>query len=107
MNYLCLDIGTTCIKAQVFSSKGDIVFYEQRECSLKQIDGTNYVDIEKIIQIVKGLVKKSAEVAKIHSIAISSFGESFVTLDKDDNILTYPIGMRKSFLLICRKCSLC
>ena len=91
MNYLCLDIGTTCIKAQVFSSKGDIVFYEQRECSLKQIDGTNYADIEKIIQIVKGLVKKSAEVAKIHSIAISSFGESFVTLDKDDNILTYPM----------------
>ena len=91
MNYLCLDIGTTCIKAQVFSSKGDIVFYEQRECSLKQIDGTNYADIDKIIQIVKALVKKSAEVAKIHSIAISSFGESFVTLDKDDNILTYPM----------------
>ena len=91
MNYLCLDVGTTCTKAQVFNSRGEILFYKSMNCPLVRIDGEDYADIKKIINTVKELIKLASDGREIDSVAISSFGESFVALDGDDNILTYPM----------------
>ena len=91
MNYLCIDAGTTCTKAQVFDDKGEILFYESRNCPLKQIDGESYADVEKIVATVKELIALAARGAKIDAIAVSTFGESFVTLDASGEILTYPM----------------
>lgn len=91
MNYLCIDAGTTCTKAQVFDDKGEILFYESRNCPLKQIYGESYADVEKIVATVKELIALAARGAKIDAIAVSTFGESFVTLDASGEILTYPM----------------
>ena len=48
MKYLCLDVGTTRTKAQVFDAKGDICFQRNEECPLKVIDGMPYADIDHL-----------------------------------------------------------
>lgn len=91
MNFLCIDVGTTCSKAQVFDQNGNILFYESLECPLKTVDGQSYADIFLITDTVNKLIKKAAEKYKISSLAFSSFGESFVTLDENDDVLTLPM----------------
>lgn len=91
MRYLCLDVGTTCCKAQVFNETGEILFYQTKEYPLRK-DGLDvYVDVNAITSTLKGLIKSASEIGDISSIAVSSFGEAFVMLDKDDNILFYPM----------------
>ena len=91
MNFLCLDIGTTCTKVQVFDQKGNINFYMSKECPLTVVDGEQYADIGLIVRTVKEFIRLAGSKLRIDSIAVSSFGESFVTLDEKDEILTYPM----------------
>ena len=46
---------------------------------------------KKIVNTVKELIKLASVGREIDSVAISTFGESFVALDCEDNILTYPM----------------
>lgn len=91
MNFLGIDIGTTCCKCQLFSEKGEILEYKVKEYGFLKRDGFNYVDIDAIWQNVKGMIKEVAKTNEISSICISSLGESFVLLDDDDNVLFYPM----------------
>lgn len=91
MKYLTLDVGTTCCKTQLFDETGEILFYRTKECPLMKQDGQTYVDIDGIASSVKDLIRDAADAFPFDSIAVSSFGEAFVTLDKDDNIVTYPM----------------
>ncbi len=91
MNFLGLDVGTTCCKCQLFDETGEILFYRAEECALKTIKGEQYVDIETIVKLVRSLIRQAAAEQKIDSLAISSFGEAFVLLDKADNVLFYPM----------------
>ena len=90
-NYLSLDVGSTCCKAQVFDESGEILFYRTLECPLKSAGGYRYADIGRITDTVKSLVREAAGAAKIDSLAFSSFGESFVLLDKGNRILADPM----------------
>lgn len=91
MNFLSLDVGTTCCKCQLFTQQGDIIFYRAQEYDLKKLDGEIYVDVDAIKSTIFGLIKDAAQVAPVSSIAVSSFGEAFVMLDKDDNTIFYPM----------------
>lgn len=91
MLFLCIDVGTTCSKAQVFDEKGNILFYDARECPLTMMDENPYADIGLIKDTVFSLIKDASRVGPISSIAFSSFGESFVLLGEDDELLTYPM----------------
>ena len=91
MNFLSLDIGTTCCKCQLFSEKGDILFYRAQEYALKKTNDNIYVDAEAIRLNVENLILSAAKIAAIHSIAVSSFGEAFVLLDEQDHILFDPM----------------
>ncbi len=91
MNYLSLDIGTTCCKYQLFSPKGEILSYKAQEYALKKVNGELYVDVEEIWNIVKSMLKSAVSVEKFGSVCISTLGESFTMLDKDDNILFLPM----------------
>lgn len=90
-NFLSLDVGSTCCKAQVFDDRGNILFYRSRECPLLKADGREYADIGLIADTVKSLIREAGRAAHIRSLAFSSFGESFVLLDKRDEILTLPM----------------
>lgn len=91
MNCLSFDIGTTGCKCQLFSEKGDILEYLFEEYNFKVVDGFSYVDVHAIETHLRGMIKSVSSTHVINSICISSLGESFVLLDKDDNILFYPM----------------
>ena len=91
MNFLSLDVGTTCCKCQLFSDKGEILFYRAEEYDLKKIDGEIYVDADTIHSTIFSLIRDAGKVDDISSIAVSSFGEAFVMLDKNDETLFYPM----------------
>ena len=91
MNYLSIDVGTTACKCQLFSEDGDILDYITKEYSLKYIDGFACADITAIRENVLSMIKAVACKHKIDSICISTFGETFVALDKEDNILFDPM----------------
>ena len=91
MNYLSFDIGTTGCKCQLFSADGTILQYEFSEYDFKRIEGENYVNVEVIWSYIKDMISRVSKQHEISSLCISSLGESFVLLDKEDNILFYPM----------------
>lgn len=91
MNYLSIDIGTTCCKCQLFSQSGDILEYISKEYDFKREDGKNYVDTDKVWENCKEMIAEVAKKHEISSMAVSSLGEAFVLLDKEDNVLFYPM----------------
>ena len=91
MNYLSFDIGTTGCKCQLFSDKGEILQYLFEEYDFKTIDGCQYVDIHAIEKHLRRMLDCVSEKYEISSVCISSIGESFVLLDKEDNVLFYPM----------------
>lgn len=58
---LTLDIGSTCLKAQVFDEKGNILFYRAAECALTEFDGTQTADIDAITETVILLTREAAK----------------------------------------------
>ncbi|MBQ7407758.1 MAG: hypothetical protein IJW13_00565 [Clostridia bacterium] len=91
MNYLSFDIGTTGCKCQLFSEDASILYYEFIEYDFKLIENENYVNVDAIWHHLTAMLERVAKKHDISSICISSLGESFVLLDKDDNILFYPM----------------
>lgn len=91
MNYLSMDIGTTCCKCQLFSQQGEILEYISKEYDFRVEEGKNYVDTDKIWSNCKEMIAEVAKKHEISSMAISSLGEAFALLDKDDNVLFYPM----------------
>lgn len=91
MNFLSLDVGTTCCKCQLFAEDGTILAYRSREYPLLEREGETYVDIEGIWAIVQDMMCFAAKEGGYASVCISSFGESFVVLDKADNVLALPM----------------
>ena len=91
MNYLSLDIGTTCCKCQLFSQSGEILEYISQEYDFRKEGGENYVDADKVWENCKEMIAKVASKHEISSLCISSLGEAFALLDEDDNILVYPM----------------
>ena len=91
MNFLSIDIGTTGCKAQLFSEDGRILQYLFTEYDFLGLDGYCYVDIHAIEKHLRQMIGVISQQHKISSVCISSLGESFVLLDKEDNILFYPM----------------
>ena len=91
MNYLSIDVGTTGCKCQLFSETGDILAYDFREYDFKDVDGLHYVDVDAIEMHLRDMIAKVAADFKVDSVAVSSLGEAFVLMDREDNILFYPM----------------
>ncbi|MBQ9709816.1 MAG: hypothetical protein IJV67_04280 [Clostridia bacterium] len=91
MNYLSFDVGTTCCKCQLFSEKGEILEYLSEEYDFRREGEYSYVDIDAVWKHLKGMLKEVASRHEVSSVCISSFGESFVLLDEDDNVIFYPM----------------
>ena len=91
MNYLCIDVGTTCCKCQLFSESGDILEYLSEEYGFLHMDGRNYIDTEKIQEHLGAMISAISQKHDVSSVCISSLGESFVLLEKDDGLLFPPM----------------
>ncbi len=91
MNYLSIDVGTTCCKCQLFAENGEILAYKSEEYPLLEREGEKYVDIGGIVSRVKKMMRFAAERGGFSSVCFSTLGESFVLLDGEDGILYYPM----------------
>ncbi len=90
MKFCGLDVGTSGIKAVVFDEKGLQYASSFRAYDLKlKSDGTRTLDANDIWEKAKIVLSEAAAQTgePIVALAVSSFGESFVCVDKDDNIL--------------------
>lgn len=91
MNYLGLDVGTTRCKCQLFSDTGEILSERSCEYAFLRKEGEYYADLRAIREKAFGLIGEIAREYVIDSICISSFGESFVLLGRDDEVLFDPM----------------
>jgi len=107
--YLGLDIGGTGVKAGVFSRDGKMLAFSRRSFE-PTVSAEGYVDIsidviyESARKSVRDAVKKSG--AKILAMAVSSQGETFVTLDENncplhDAIIWYDSRASRQAAALC------
>lgn len=83
-----IDIGTTGSKLTVYDEKGNFWGREYVEYEISRNTGEHEIDGNVILIGVKEVIKKTSEkIGNIDVIGITSFGEAFVMLDKNDNIL--------------------
>ena len=83
-----IDIGTTGSKLTVYDELGNFLGREYVEYEISRNTGEHEIDGNVIFDGVKEVIKKTAaKIGNIDVIGITSFGETFVMLDKDDNIL--------------------
>ncbi len=91
MNFLSIDVGTTGCKCQLFSEKGEILKYLFEEYDFKEIDGQHYVDVHAVEAHLHVMISEIAGAFPVSSVCVSSLGESFVLMDKNGEILFYPM----------------
>ncbi len=91
MNYLSFDVGTTACKCQLFSEDGNILEYLSKEYGFYRERGETYVDIAAIQENVFSMIKAVTQKYEVNSVCFSTFGEAFILLDQDDNVLFRPM----------------
>jgi xylulokinase len=94
MAYLGLDIGTTTCKASVINPQGRVIASAKAEYDLimprpGHIELNGALIWESTKGVLKSAVQQSPE--RIDAISIASFGEAFVPLDKNGNVLDNSI----------------
>ncbi len=90
MLYLGIDVGTTGCKATALDIGGNIRSYAYKDYkAVRTNEGYAEIDPEAVWQTVKYVIARTAAEAgdPVKAIAIASFGETFVALDKHDRVL--------------------
>lgn len=90
MYYCGIDVGTSGVKAVVFDEKGNEKKKAYRAYDLFfSSDGTRSLDAEEIWKKTKSVISEVANKCsgRISALSISSFGEAFVIMDKNDQVL--------------------
>ena len=90
-HFLSIDVGTTCCKCQLFGEDGAILEYIAREYPLKNAEDGVYADVSAIRENVFGLIAAVSSSHTVDSICLSCFGETFVALDENDEVLCDPM----------------
>lgn len=91
MKFLGLDVGTTRMKCGVYNEKGVLEYQNSVDYGELHNEKESYIDVDTIFSSAFALLKKAYQNCPFDSIAISSLGESFVLLDKKDNVIFYPM----------------
>ncbi|MDR2786141.1 MAG: hypothetical protein LBB83_09540 [Treponema sp.] len=94
MNFCGIDIGTSGVKAMIFDEKGTPLGESYRPYAIQVApDGTRLLRALELWTQTKTvfaeLVRKTG--GDISAVCADSFGESFVALDKNDNIICDPM----------------
>ena len=85
-----LDIGTTGCKLTSYDEKGSFVYSAYREYDIKRESEGHEFDASLIFDAVLEVIRETAEKHPISAIGVTSFGESFVVLDENDQPL-FPV----------------
>lgn len=82
-----LDVGTTGCKLTAYDENGGYICNSYREYEVNRKNGEHEIDAESIFASVCEVIKDVSEKCKIDAIGVTTFGETFVMLDKEDNAL--------------------
>lgn len=84
-----LDIGTTGCKISLYNENGESVYTSYSEYASVRNSELQEINPIDVWESVKKVIYDAKEKAgKIDAIGVTSFGESFVLLDENDNVLT-------------------
>ncbi|MBE6569683.1 MAG: carbohydrate kinase [Ruminococcaceae bacterium] len=86
-----LDIGTTGCKLSVYREDGEFVYNKYIEYEVSRHGGAHEVDAEMIFAAVCEVIGEVCSQYEVSAIGVTSFGETFVALDKDDNALLHAM----------------
>ncbi|MBP3359762.1 MAG: carbohydrate kinase [Clostridia bacterium] len=87
MNIGGVDVGTTGCKLSVYNEKGEFLKSFYREYDVSRANGEHEIDGATIFRAVCSVIRSGARECDIDSIGVTTFGETFVVLDCDDNVL--------------------
>ena len=83
-----LDVGTTGCKLTIYNNNGEFIHNEYIEYEVKRQNGEHEIDAGAIFEAVCTVIEKScSKYPELSAIGITTFGETFVALDEEDNIL--------------------
>lgn len=91
MKFLGIDVGTTNMKCGVYDEGGNLLYLEGREYGTKRRELADYIDVENLVKTARELLLHAYKECPYDTIAVSSLGESFVLLDRDDEVLFLPM----------------
>lgn len=80
-----LDIGTSGCKITIYDEKGNYIENHYKEYDSVHADGLHEIDAGEIVKAIKQIIGETENIPE--ALGITSFGETCVLLDKDDNIL--------------------
>ncbi len=82
-----LDVGTSGCKLTAYDEKGNWVYNSYREYEVKRMNSEHEIDADVIFAAVCEVIKDVYSKCGISAIGVTTFGETFVAIDKDDNVL--------------------
>lgn len=82
-----LDVGTTGCKLTVYDDKGNFIYNSYKEYEVSRQGGEHEIDAGEIFNAVCAVIKDSAGEVELSAIGVTTFGETFVLLDKNDSVL--------------------
>ncbi|MBQ7794297.1 MAG: carbohydrate kinase [Clostridia bacterium] len=82
-----LDVGTTGCKLTVYDEKGNYIHNSYVEYDITRENGEHEVDANIIFAAVCKAIRDTADKYSLAAIGITTFGETFVALDENDNVL--------------------
>jgi len=84
-----LDLGTTGCKIVIYDNNGNQIYRTYKDYPTSHKDGKDELNLDDIFNSVKFVLKDSLlKFPELEALAIDTFGEAFVLLDKDDKSLT-------------------
>src|SRR4030042_6819353 len=96
MCYIGLDLGTSGVKAVMFRSDGTVISHSYKSYNLitsnegsLELDPNNVW--ESVVYVLKYISSRYKNKTDIKTLSISSFGEAYVSIDKDGNVLSNSI----------------
>ncbi len=83
-----IDVGTTGCKLTVYNEQGEFLHNSYVTYEISRNTGEHEIDGTVILDGVKNVIQETAKkVGRLDAIGITSFGETFVLLDKDDKVI--------------------
>ncbi len=82
-----LDVGTSGCKLTVYDDGGNYIYNSYKEYDISRHSGEHEIDAQVIFDAVCGVIRDTAQKYELDAIGVTTFGETFVMLDEDDDVL--------------------
>lgn len=95
MLYMGIDVGSSGCKVSVVNETGKLMCFADRKYSFIYEDGTSELNPDLVLEKTKSAIKEIAtktDLSNLATLSVTSFGEMFVLLDENRNVLSNSIS---------------